>query len=122
IKVSEDIRLTVTRYAQPVVELAQDLASRHDLIFAGIDLSPAPLGEDSITAALELCGFGPVGTPGTLAVAAALTSALKQTGLPTCGYCGLMLPVLEDALLGRRWEEGLVNAHQLLLYSAVCGT
>ena len=33
-----------------------------------------------------------------------------------------MLPVLEDAVLGRRWEEGLVNVHQLLLYSAVCGT
>jgi uncharacterized protein (UPF0210 family) len=33
-----------------------------------------------------------------------------------------MLPVLEDAILGRRWEEGLVNTHQLLLYSAVCGT
>jgi uncharacterized protein (UPF0210 family) len=33
-----------------------------------------------------------------------------------------MLPVLEDAVLGRRWEDGLVNTHQLLLYSAVCGT
>jgi uncharacterized protein (UPF0210 family) len=33
-----------------------------------------------------------------------------------------MLPVLEDAVLGRRWEEGYVNVHQLLLYSAVCGT
>ena len=33
-----------------------------------------------------------------------------------------MLPVLEDAALGRRWEAGYVNAHQLLLYSAVCGT
>jgi uncharacterized protein (UPF0210 family) len=121
-KLSEDVKIALARHAQPVVELAQELASRHGLIFAGIDLSPAPMGEDSITAALELCGFGPVGAPGTLAVAAALTAALKQTGLPTCGYCGLMLPVLEDALLGRRWEEGLVNAHQLLLYSAVCGT
>src|SRR6266566_6419166 len=121
-KVSEDVKKALTGHAQPVVELAQDLASRHDLIFAGIDLSPAPLGEDSIAAALELCGYGPVGGPGTLAVAAALTASLKQTGLPTCGYCGLMLPVLEDAVLGRRWEEGLVNAHQLLLYSAVCGT
>ena len=72
--------------------------------------------------AMELCGYGRFGTPGTLAVAAALTVALKSTGLPTCGYCGLMLPVLEDALLGQRWAEGLVNAHQLLLYSAVCGT
>ena len=121
-KVSEDVRMTLTRYARPIVELAQGLASRHGLIFAGIDLSPAPLGEDSIASALELCGYGHVGAPGTLAVAAALTASLKQTGLPTCGYCGLMLPVLEDAVLGRRWEEGLVNAHQLLLYSAVCGT
>ena len=57
-----------------------------------------------------------------MAVAAALTYALKNTGLPTCGYCGLMLPVLEDAMLGLRWEEGLVNTHELLLYSAVSGT
>ena len=33
-----------------------------------------------------------------------------------------MLPVLEDAVLGRRWEEGLLSAHLLFLYSAVCGT
>src|SRR5947209_19586271 len=71
---------------------------------------------------MELCGYGPIGTAGSLAVAAAITAALKQTDLPTCGYCGLMLPVLEDAVLGRRWEEGYVNAHQLLLYSALCGT
>ena len=92
--------------------------------YGGIDLSPAPLGEDSIVTALELCGYGLFGSPGTLAVAAALTGALKVPVaiLSTCGYCGLMLPVLEDAVLGRRWEEGRVNAHQLLLYSAVCGT
>src|SRR5207245_6479612 len=73
-------------------------------------------------AALESERYGQVGSPGTLAVAAALTAALKSTELPTCGYCGLMLPVLEDAVLGQRWEEGCVNVHQLLLYSAVCGT
>ena len=33
-----------------------------------------------------------------------------------------MLPVLEDAMLGKRWQEGLLHVHQLLLYSAVCGT
>src|SRR5256885_10494652 len=93
-----------------VVMLAYELVAAHGLIFGGIDLSPAPLGEDSITAAMELCGYGPFGTTGTLAVSAAVTAALKNTGmlslpaLPTCGYCGLMLPVLEDAALGRRWE------------------
>jgi uncharacterized protein (UPF0210 family) len=122
LQVSEGVKVALIEQAKPVVELARELASAHDLVFGGIDLSPAPLGQDSIAAAMELCGYGPVGTPGTLAVAAALTAALKNTGLPTCGYCGLMLPVLEDAVLGRRWEEGKVNAHQLLLYSAVCGT
>ena len=123
--ISERVKAAIIEQAQPVVMLAHELAAAHGLIFGGIDLSPAPLGEDSITAAMELCGYGPFGTAGTLTVSAAVTAALKNTGLlplPTCGYCGLMLPVLEDAALGRRWEEGYVNAHQLLLYSAVCGT
>src|SRR5260370_33502036 len=33
-----------------------------------------------------------------------------------------MLPVLEDAMLGQRWEEDYVNVHQLLFYSSECGT
>jgi uncharacterized protein (UPF0210 family) len=121
-KISEVVRAMLIERASPVIGLGQALANEHGLAFGGIDLSPAPLGEDSIVSALELCGYGLIGSPGTVAVAAALTSALKSTGLPACGYCGLMLPVLEDAGLGRRWEEGLVNTHQLLLYSAVCGT
>ncbi len=122
VQISEVVKTAVIERAKPVVDMAQEIASAHGLIFGGIDLSPAPLGEESIIDAMELCGYGSVGTPGTLAVAAAITAALKNTGLPGCGYCGLMLPVLEDAALGRRWEAGYVNAHQLLLYSAVCGT
>ncbi len=121
-KITEMVRAKLIERASPIVALGQTLASEFGLVFGGIDVSPAPLGEDSIVSALELCGYGPIGSSGTVAVAAALTSALKNTGLPTCGYCGLMLPVLEDAVLGQRWEEGLVNTHQLLLYSAVCGT
>ncbi|HZU68052.1 MAG TPA: DUF711 family protein [Ktedonobacteraceae bacterium] len=122
IYVTESIRNMLIERARPVVEMAQALAREHGLVFRGIDLSPAPMGEDSIASALELAGYGPVGGMGTLALTAAVTSALKSTALPTCGYCGLMLPVLEDAVLGRRWEEGFVSTHQLLLYSAVCGT
>lgn len=122
IHASEQVRSALIERATPVVGLGQQLAREHELRFGGIDVSPAPMSEDSIVGAMELCGYGQFGTAGTLAVAAALTSALKSTGLPTCGYCGLMLPVLEDALLGQRWAEGLVNADQLLLYSAVCGT
>jgi hypothetical protein len=109
-------------HAGPAVELAQRLAAELGVVFAGIDLSPAPDGQDSIAAALEQAGHGPVGSPGTLSLAAAVTGALRGTGLPTCGYCGLMLPVMEDAVLARRWEEGWLGTDQLLAYSAVCGT
>jgi uncharacterized protein (UPF0210 family) len=108
--------------ATPIVTLGQQLAQEHGLLFGGIDLSPAPMGEDSIVPPLELCAGGPLGTPGTVAAVAAITAALKSTTLPMCGYCGLMLPVLEDAMLGQRWEEDYVNIHQLLFYSSVCGT
>jgi uncharacterized protein (UPF0210 family) len=119
---TEMVSVKLIEHASQVVAIGQSLANEFGLLFGGIDVSPAPLGEDSITSALERCGYGPIGSSGTVAVAAALTSALKNTGLPTCGYCGLMLPVLEDAILGQRWEEGHVNTHQLLLYSAICGT
>jgi uncharacterized protein len=121
-KITELVRTKLIEHASPVVALGQTLANEYGLLFGGIDVSPAPLGEDSIVSAVELCGYGPIGSFGTVSVAAALTSALKNTGLPTCGYCGLMLPVLEDAILGQRWEDGHVNTHQLLLYSAICGT
>ncbi|HCI81604.1 MAG TPA: DUF711 domain-containing protein [Ktedonobacter sp.] len=116
------LREELLAQAQPVVELAQTIAHENALKFGGIDLSPAPMADDSIVAALEQYGMGRFGEAGTLAVSAAITAALKSTNLPTCGYNGLMLPVLEDRLLGQRWSEGHINAHQLLLYSAVCGT
>lgn len=121
-RVTEMVRDALVELARPVVDLGRTLADEEQLHFGGIDLSPAPMGQESIVTAMETFGYGLLGAPGTVALAAALTRALKSTGLPTCGYCGLMLPVLEDATLGKRWEEGRVSVHELLLYSTVCGT
>jgi uncharacterized protein (UPF0210 family) len=121
-RVTELVRDALVEQARPVVDLGRTLADEEQLHFGGIDLSPAPMGQESIVTAMESFGYGLLGAPGTVALAAALTRALKSTGLPTCGYCGLMLPVLEDATLGKRWEEGRVSVHELLLYSTVCGT
>ena len=121
-RVTELVRDALVEQARPVVDLGRTLADEEQLHFGGIDLSPAPMGQESIVTAMESFGYGLLGVPGTVALAAALTRALKSTGLPTCGYCGLMLPVLEDATLGKRWEEGRVSVHELLLYSTVCGT
>ncbi|WP_376795964.1 DUF711 family protein [Thermogemmatispora sp.] len=120
--ISSIVRRVLEEQLGALSSLASALSDQHRLRYNGLDLSPAPLGEESIVPALEACGYGLVGDPGSLAVAAAITRGLQSTTLPTCGYCGLMLPVLEDALLGRRWEEGRLHIHQLLLYSAVCGT
>lgn len=112
----------LTQAAEPVVELVRGLAEAARLAFGGVDLSPAPMGDESIAAAFEAVGLGAFGGPGTLAIAAALTGAIKSSSLPTCGYNGLMLPVLEDRVLGERCAEGNASITSLLAYSAVCGT
>ena len=37
-------------------------------------------------------------------------------------FSGLLMPVLEDAILAKRAAEGILTVKDLLLYSAVCGT
>ena len=112
----------LTAGATPVVDLARDLAARARFGFTGVDLSPAPMGEDSIAGAFEVAGLGRFGEPGTLALAAAITRGIQGTRLLTYGYCGLMLPPLEDRTLGERCAEGLLSVSSLLSLSSVCGT
>ena len=90
--------------------------------YMGIDLSPAPLKENSIGAAMEELIAQPFGSSGTLTAAATVTSAIKNVQVKQTGYNGLMLPILEDSRLAQRWSEGRVSLEGLLSYSAVCGT
>lgn len=101
------------------------LSMEHGYTFTGLDISmaPYPAPDRSIGRALEMVSGAPLGCPGTLTAAAFFTSVLKQARaqLPTIGYSGLMLPVLEDDTLASRTAEGLVTVDTLLLMSAVCG-
>jgi uncharacterized protein (UPF0210 family) len=90
--------------------------------YMGMDLSPAPLKEVSIAAAIENLTTQLVGSSGTLTAAATITSAIKDIRVKQTGYSGLMLPILEDSLLSERWSAGLLTIDALLSYSAVCGT
>ncbi len=90
--------------------------------YMGIDLSPAPLKDISIGAAIENLTSQPVGSSGTLTAAATITAAIKNIKVKQTGYSGLMLPVLEDSRLAQRWSEGRLSLDSLLSYSAVCGT
>jgi len=90
--------------------------------YMGIDLSPAPMKDDSIGAAIEELTTLPLGSSGTLTAVATITSALKDIRVKQTGYSGLMLPILEDSRLAERWSEGRISIDSLLSYSAVCGT
>jgi uncharacterized protein (UPF0210 family) len=109
---------------EPVERVADALSASHGYAFAGIDLSPAPFPADeaSIGAAVERAGVDRFGAPGTLYIAAMITRAIRRTRVRRCGFSGLMLPLLEDSVLARRAAECAPTLHELLLFSAVCGT
>ncbi|MFQ5347852.1 MAG: DUF711 family protein [Rhodothalassiaceae bacterium] len=106
----------------PVAEIAGSLAAARGIAFCGIDSSPAPLLDASIGVVIERLSGTPFGSAGTLAACAAITGGLQRLSLATCGFSGLMLPLLEDPVLARRAAEGRFGVNELLLYSSVCGT
>ncbi|HUJ32647.1 MAG TPA: DUF711 family protein [Candidatus Acidoferrum sp.] len=109
-------------HAQQIERIALALSKETGWEYGGIDLSPAPLKDISIGGAIEGYLHAPVGSSGTLSAAALITRALRAIPVKHAGYSGLMLPVLEDSVLARRWSEGRLSMDALLAYSAVCGT
>jgi uncharacterized protein len=99
--------------------LERDLGVR----FGGIDFSPAPFPDDSVSlgAAIEWLGIPQLGMHGSLAAAAVLAEAIDRAQFHKAGFNGLMLPVLEDSRLAQRAAEGTLSIKDLLLFSAVCG-
>ncbi len=102
---------------------AQELANTYQIPFSGIDfsLAPFPTDDKSLGGALEALGLPYLGGAGSLFAAGFVTEAIARANFPGCGFSGLMLPVLEDAVLARRAAEGVLTVSDLLSYSAVCG-
>lgn len=118
----QHLKILMETEGKKIVALAATLAQEWGIKFVGIDVSLAPMGDESIAYAMEQQLSGYFGERGTLTVAAGLTRTLRELDLPRCGYSGLMLPVLEDVGLGERSEAGYFNLDSLLLYSTICGT
>jgi uncharacterized protein (UPF0210 family) len=112
----------LTTELRAVERIAADVSKSEKLVYRGIDPSPAPLGAHSIGAALEALSGVPFGDAGTLRACAVVTDVLKSLPIQQCGYAGLMLPVLEDAVLAKRAVENRYGLRDLLLFSSVCGT
>jgi len=111
-------------HTRSLCKAADFLKYKHMLKFGGIDwsLAPFPSERQSLGAAFECMGVPAIGLQGSLAAAAILAEAVERADFPRAGFSGLMLPVLEDAVLARRAAEGILSVKDLLLYSAVCGT
>lgn len=112
----------IMRDLSPLTRTMAALEKSSGRTFSGFDVSTAPQAEVSIGRGVEQVAGFPFGGPGTLAACALITDVLKGLPVKTCGFSGLMLPVMEDSTLAQRAAEGRFNVDQLLLYSAVCGT
>jgi uncharacterized protein len=112
----------LTIHAKVAESVGAQVAASRGWTFMGVDPTPAPLGDVSIGAAIETYTGSKFGSSGTMTAALIITTAVKAVPVKQVGYSGLMVPVLEDRLLARRWAEGTITTDALLAYSAVCGT
>ncbi|MBZ5521991.1 MAG: DUF711 family protein [Acidobacteriia bacterium] len=110
------------REAAKVEAIAHRIETQSGWKYEGIDLTPVPLKEISIGAAMESLIGHPIGSPGSLSAALVITTAVRKIKVKQAGYSGLMLPVLEDGVLAQRWEAGTINRDSLMSYSSVCST
>lgn len=108
--------------AARITQLAPQIEAATGWKFWGLDPTPAPAGADSIGAAMESFQPAALGAPGTMTAAYVITEAQRQVAGPRVGYSGLMLPVMEDARIAQRWNEGAISIDSILAYSAVCST
>jgi uncharacterized protein (UPF0210 family) len=111
-------------HAARLTKICKECSIQYEVDFRGFDFSLAPFPEDwcSLGKAFETLGLEHIGGMGSLVVAAFIANALGDGEWLKAGFNGLMLPVLEDSVLAKRAEEGLLSVKDLLLYSSVCGT
>jgi uncharacterized protein (UPF0210 family) len=119
-KAEKALASALAKHLRDAEAVATRVASTSGWTYAGIDPTPAPLGEVSIGRAIENFTGAPFGSHGTMMASAIITRAVQAAPVKRVGYSGLMVPVLEDAVLTKRWAEGAYNIDSLLAYSSVC--
>ena len=112
----------LTVHAKAAEAIGTRVASAKGWTFAGVDPTPAPRPGVSIGGAIETYTGARFGSSGTMTAALIITTAVKAVPVKQVGYSGLMIPIMEDDVLSRRWAEKAITIDSMLAYSAVCGT
>ncbi|HEX9827723.1 MAG TPA: DUF711 family protein [Flavobacteriaceae bacterium] len=118
----QNLKEQLERSFLPIERLANQVSNISGWAYDGIDTSPAPGLDASIGEAIETLTKQPFGESSTLSACALITGVIKSLDLKTCGYSGLMLPIIEDKVLAQRAMENRYTVQELLLFSSVSGT
>ncbi|MEB2777344.1 DUF711 family protein [Algoriphagus sp. D3-2-R+10] len=116
-----NLKNELNKQFNPIQILSQTLQTS-DWNYDGIDTSPAPGLDASIGQAIETLTGKPFGSPTTLSACSIITKVIKSLDVKSCGYSGLMLPIIEDMVLAKRAMEDNYTVEELLLFSSVSGT
>ncbi len=120
VEAERHLSAVLSNYTKQVEAVAMQVAKTTGWTYEGIDATPAPLGDRSIATAIENFLGAPFGSVGTETVSGIITRAVQSTTVKRTGYSGLMIPIMEDNVLAKRWSEGTFTLDSILAYSAVC--
>ncbi|SRR5213593_1696516 len=120
IEAERHLSAVLNNYTKQIETIAMQLSKSTGWLYEGIDATPAPLGDRSIATAIEYFLGAPFGSVGTETASGIITRAVQSTAVKRTGYSGLMIPIMEDNVLAKRWSEGTFTLDSILAYSAVC--
>lgn len=90
-----------------------------------ISLAPYPNATDSIAILMEKLGLAAFGRAGTATLTSRLTrllkSAIRQTGVRSTGFNGVMFSPLEDRGISRSMAVRPLDMASFMLWSTLCG-
>lgn len=118
----KDLTAALTKHAQAMERVGNEVAKATGWSYAGVDPTPAPMGDVSIAGAIEAYTGARFGSSGTMTASRLITTAVKAVPVKQTGFSGMMVPIMEDRLMAQRWEEQTFTIDALLAYSSVCGT
>ena len=124
--VAETVKRTAFKITRVGELVGREAARRLGTVFGIVDVSlaPTPAVGDSVADILELMGVERTGAPGTTALVALLTDAVKKGGAMASssvgGLSGAFIPVSEDGGMIAAVREGALSLAKLEAMTAVC--